>query len=741
MKKILLLVSAIALTTSCTKTELGKEVPNTPVKGIGFEVQTGGDTKAQFVDGARKTIWYAEQDQIGILYKNAYKKGASATFEANKWVNVSNQAIYKATTSGSRGFFASNETDEYLEWAKDGDVYRKASFRAYWPKVALTATAPNVVLIPQLSEQNQSNMVGAETVNYNFMTAETLDVTPKESYNSVGETANLKFVSQFATATFAIKNAKATFGMLKSITLTADATKNTTVTTSSILATGDALGTYDFETKKLTNGSAAASAITLTFNSTTGLDPIKAWSNDALAYMSILPVDRAKFVEAKETETISVKYTFANTSYTKEIKTSESWPAGRLLSFNEKYPMDFDAIPAYYVKNSSGDYYVYLNSGSFSGLQDPKDETKLLVNGEEIAKTAVKGIYSKVALTLSDLGTMKKYTALEEIELAENTMIPAKTFTQATLTSIVMPKVSDIDAKGFIQQTAPVVVMLPSYGFKNKEITSLILVPASLKTLDMSSVERVGDIFPAAGITLNGFDALTNVTVKSGVLLGSGSFKGCTTLAKVNFPVVGGSVQLVGSEVFSGATVLASIAISNVEIPVSSFEGCEKLASVVTGSGKAIQPTKIYKNAFKGTALVDIDLSQATVINESAFENCTKLVGAKDAIRPSINVLYVNGITKLEDKVFSGCTSLKYVSFANVTEVGTDMFATSGANTPALNEIEFLKPFTSTTIADKSFGTITGTTLFVPASQTGVSGAILTMNKKNFTFSKITTSL
>lgn len=733
MKKILLLVSAIALTASCTKTELGNEAPNTPVKGIGFEVQTAGDTKAQYVDGARKTIWYAEQDEIGILYKNVYKKGGSNSLDT--WVGQGDQAVYKATTSGSRGFFTSGETN-YLVWSKTGEEYNKASFRAYWPKTDIgTVADDNTVFIPELDEQNQVDMVGAETVKYNFMTAETLDVTPKESYNSVGETANLQFKAQFVTATFAIKNAKATFGKLKSITLTADTSGNATANTSSKLATSDATGTYNFDTKELIPDAGATSAIKLTFNGSAGLDPITGWSNDALAYMSILPVDRKVFKDAEEKEKISILYTFENTSYTKEIETDATWSANQLLSFNEAYPMDFDAIPAYFVKKGS-DYYVYLNSGSFSTLQHNTKPASLLVNGEEITKTAVKGIYSKVALTLSELATMKAYRALEEIELAENTVIPSGTFTQTEFKSIVMPKVNDIAADGFAQQTLAENVILSSYEFKNKEITGLILVPGSLKTLDMSSVERVGDIFPAAGVTLNGFTRLGTVTVKSGVLLGSGSFKGCAVLTTVKFPVVGGSVQLVGSEVFSGAVELTSISISNVEIPVSSFEGCTHLATVANGSGKAIQPTKIYESAFKGTGIVNIDLSQATVINKSAFENCTALVGAVDPLRPNIKVLYVNGITELKDNVFKGCSSLKYVSFENVTKVGSGMFESA-----TLNEIEFLKPITSTSIAANSFGTITNTTLFVNAAQEGVTGAVLKIGSQSFTFSKITTSL
>lgn len=737
MKKILLLVSAVALMTGCQKNELGKEAPNAPTKGIGFNVQTGSDTKAQFVDGARKTIWYAEQDQIGILYKNVVKNGASWANE--NWIGEDDQAIYKATTSGSRGFFTSDETNGYLVWARNGDEYRKASFRAYWPKASLTSgSGAEKVLIPKLDEQNQKDMVGASTVNYNFMTAETLDVIPAESYNSVGETANLKFEAQFATATFAIKNAKSTFGKLKSITLKADASGNTTVTTSSKLATNDANGTYDFSTKKLSAGN--VSEIKLTFNGSTGLDPITAWSNDALAYMSVLPVDRTAFETAGEKEKISIAYEFEFTTYTKEIETDATWSANQLLQFNVNHPMDFDAIPAYYVENGT-DYYVYLNSGSFSALQNPTVAGNLLINGKSIAKTAVKGIYSKVALTADELATMKAYTALAEIELAKNTTIPAGTFTQGTLTSINMPMVNDIAATGFVQQTAPVTVLLPSYEFKNTEITKLILVKGSLKTLDMSSVERVGDIFPAAGITLSDFGELTTVTVKSGVKLGSGSFQNCVKLATVKFPVLGGSVELVGSNAFAGAKVLASISISNTEIPVSSFEGCEKLAAIKDGSGNGIQPTKIYKAAFKGTALVNIDLSKATVINESAFENCTVLVGATDVLRPNIKVLYVNGITELKDKVFAGCKALNYVSFANVTTVGKDMFASSGSNNVALIEIEFLKPITSTTITTGSFGTIVGTTLFVNAAQEGFEGAKLTINGVEFDFSKITTSL
>ena len=82
--------------------------------------------------------------------------------------------------------------------------------------------------------------------------------------------------------------------------------------------------------------------------------------------------------------------------------------------------------------------------------------------------------------------------------------------------------------------------------------------------------------------------------------------------------------------------------------------------------------TSIGKNAFKGCALTDVNLSGMnglkSLSSSSVFADCANL---KSVTLPAV-------CTKLGDSVFNGCGKLKSFDFTNITEVGKTAFANTG---------------------------------------------------------------
>lgn len=748
MKKVLLFASAIALMTSCAKTELGTAVDgDTPVKGISFTSAIEGadeGTKSEWAkneEGKWIMNWYAEKDAVSVFYKNAKLMKADGTLvDAAVPTWSAGATEYKATRTGLGGYFVGKSN--YLDFAENTDEAKnKASFYVAWPNTVTAATSADKALtvsLPATATQTQSDLDGASTVKNVFMVTapKALNdvVKPVKNGSASDALINMTLTRPFPLAYFKVKNYIPEYGALQSIKLTTkgsvtSATDNTVVDAASKISY-DGTSTYDLESGKTVFNN-EASSITLTISAAT-------WSNDATAFMAINNVDRSEFEKA---ETYEIVYAFANTTITKEYTTKNSWKVEGTTNVVVMPELDL-AAEKWVLLGTASPKTLILNKG-FEGTAMSSIETKL----ETLAD--ITKLVANSNVTKADFGWMgAKLTKVAEVTLNANTEIPAFDVdaSAVALTSVVAPLVSKIDQLAFNKTGGALELktcILPSYDFANVNVADALLKTNYLEFADLSGVATFSNKFPKEGLSLQGFTNLKTLTVKNGVAVGTKAFDGCTALQSIDFPegTVDGSIILTAGPgyAFNGCTGLSAISVSSTEIPDGTFNSCTLLEDITSDGETAIVPTKIGAQAFQGTSIVDMDLSKAATIGKEAFKTCTKLEGTLDEAK-GINILNVDAITVVEEGVFSGCTKLEYIGFAKANKVNTKFLEDTGCT-----EISFDQVITGADNMDaKSFGIVNDiakeTTLFVNGGQV-VNGSTLTLGSSgktvNFTFKAI----
>ncbi|WP_294614788.1 leucine-rich repeat domain-containing protein [uncultured Bacteroides sp.] len=805
MKKNLLFTGAMALfMASCSQTEFEQFDATSKVEGKGVtftaSISKSADTRAAYepFENVFNHNWYADKDKIGVVYKKDTKvdvfAGQSATefYNTGGWMGLtasgeSHSFEFKATASGTQGYFVANGDDNTLWLKVPGNTEtgysdsEKPIFRAYWPleaagsRVDFAVDGGSKIKFGKYvsGTQTQKTTDGYGIAENAFMVSESdTKSTYDENDNSVAKDRfSLEFKRVNPIIYFKIKTGGSDnpalnreyerdyaeglftrFGNLKTVELKAEGSQKqgTTLTTPSKL-TFNSNATWDIAVEDIYDPTTAFAAgdagdaapkITLTMKDGSGL----AWSNDAVAFMQIANVDRSAYRTANEKEKVTATYTFENIQLQTSVDTDKDWAftgdKSKWVGFPKEAGYNLDNEPYIAYKFAGSDYALEVNPSFEGNLADLFTGNDLKgikkFDGSAITKSEIKHFVSKVDITAAeDFAVIKSLTGLTNITLLENTTIPAEAFKGLnSLVYLNLPKVTTVANVNAFPVADYTDVYMGSYDFSDKAGTNQTevrdrLLKASLVKADISAVANIAAGFPTSGVTFTGFSNLQEITVKSGAVVGGAAFKDCAALVKVQFPkgVTGASVNLLegANSQFMNCEALTTISISNTVIPDMAFNGCTKLATILGSNVKAIVPTAIGESAFKACkAIVDMDLSKAATIGTSAFEDCTALKGNNN-LNAARTVLYVNAITHVSDNAFSGCTAIKYISFANATTIGVDILKGT-----TCTEIEFLKPFTvnsavATSSSTDFFGTTSSTKLFCAKAQTGVSVNTITL--------------
>lgn len=770
MKTRLLFASAMALfMASCAQTELDQlsQTPTTKEegKGIKFVASIEGSTNTRAALSPYEKVfnvnWYADKDKIGVFYKSdapisvidgqgSEGIGGETTWNGLQPDGAGGEAhpfAFKASASGTVGYFVAADDNNTLWLSREVTTGSEPIFRAFWPLADGDYATSAKVTLPSLATQDQKTLKGYGIVDKSFMISEsTFDGEYDKNDNSVSKDRfSLKFTRvnpilyfKVLTGSTTVDNAKYNetypegferYGKLQEVKLTAGGnlkeSKDASILTFNSTATWDMAAT-DLAKGLDNSGDLGATSITTQLAGGAGFD----WSNDATAFMVIANVDRVAggFTE-KIQETMAATYKFANVELEKSWPKYKNWEGNVWYGFPTQsgYNLDDENYNVYKV---GSDYVLEINK-DFT-LADAFDENGVIGvkqnGGDYITKADIKHFVSKVDLTdEADFEFIKSLTGLTHVTLLENAEIPAEAFSGlSSLVYLNLPKVKTVADVNAFTGAAYKEVYMGAYDFSDVAgtnqlaVRNAVLKKASLEKADVSGVTTIGTLFIQNQYpSFDGFTHLKEITVKSDVEIATAGFKGCTSLTKVGFSVLGGSVKLNESSnsQFAGSTALTTINISNTKIPEAAFSGCSDLENVMDAAGQAIVPISIGESAFAGTALVNMDLSKATTIDKSAFQGCTALKGVLEG---SIYVLYVNAVTHVSDYAFKGCTALKNISFAAATTIGVNILE---GVTP--DKIEFKKAFTvnsteATSAGTKFFGTTTDAALYCNKGQTGV---------------------
>lgn len=764
MKKTLLFVGTMAMMASCTQEEL---IPNESAqniaKGIVFEAAGESATRGEMSkdeNGQYNFIWYAEQDRINVWASNVNTAGSNGkntnpvlgVVESN-FSNIAtiDPAVYKATKSGSLGLFTAQDDKNWIAFSNDEKIRTIATYQANVTNVKAEAETVNGKSVTKkVTEITANAEISDEQDNpLNYVAAPMLSNTEgirEKGYNSVGEKMNLDLFRIYPVIAFSGVAGNDAFnadlGNLQQVILTnVEVVKPTDEHTK--VPDVNLAGTGNFTVKYADNGTetyefskvGTAQSVIVTVGAK--------WTSDKRVYMAILPVDRTATKSdgsdpKQATQKMTIKYVYENASLEQNLETNKDWItphkviAAPALDIEKDYAYivteDIDKVTSgrqrklIINKNNVKDAFI---NDSYIKWQSATSADVIVgsntVKGIPVSEITEVEIRSNVnALTADDYAKLNKLTGVTKmvVKNATTTITYNALSALANLAELQMDNVTTIQYTNEVAKNTPVntaklaTVKLPAYNFAaSKEITTAILKPGVLTTLDMSGTISMKKIYPEDGMSLAGYAALTTVTVKDGVVLGPESFMGCTALKTIN-----GYVTLGGYGAFEGCTSLKNISIdmaASTKIWDETFNGATSLENVYDKDGKtAIKPAIIGDKAFQGTK-ANIDLTATTSIGKSAFMNNTALKGTVFGSAGSTKYQLIVNATTVGESAFEGATALKYVNFTNLQTVSKSMMYGT-----TMNELKFAKVFTFAEGAGtKVFGTTSNTTLYVNPAQ------------------------
>lgn len=741
MKRILFCAGILALAASCTEDEFDSfATQNGQTQGITFTAEAPV-TKIQWDETETSYVpfWYAEQDRIaiygiGVLSNSGNPIPSSGNGDSWDEIVKGSYKIYKATQSEKIGKFTATADNQTLHF--NGD--KEARFVGLYPETVLAewnASAKGLKIsgLPTLDIQTQETTKG---YNKNVMMYSLSTASKVNDYDAVGENASLSFQRPFSALVLSTDNANEyttgdapLFGKLEKVEVEAKGytpAQGDKIEPSELTIANNDYLVVDTLTNEATfvadPAGARASKVTLNIG-TAGLG----WSDDALAVTAINNVDRSQtFAKAGKDETIEITWTFENIVLKQSLNTQNSWKG-----FVETPKLDIASYD--YLVTNKGELLV-LN-GNFKDIFDK--DGKIAWDNGAVDKTTITNIISKVALSDAELAMLQGFSGLKKLTLAENTEIPANTFSETQagqITDLNLPKVTKV-AQKFIANNASkafsnlVNLSMPAYEFEDDVVNKAFFndnVKATLASLDMSGVRSM---LPQFGIertlSFEDYTSLAEVTVQDGMVVSPSGFAGCTALATVN-----GAVDVTNApKAFSMASnsannVLKSIEVTGTEIPSYAFYYCTALETIEY-KGAQLAPTVVGDAGLAVTAIKYMDLSKLTSLGEKAFK-MTKIISSNK------NTTYLEvGAAEIPAEAFSGCAGLKMVKFTNATTItGDKVFE----NATTLIQVKFLKVVSlgSGTDFTNVFGGKEGSIdLWVNPEQSGVNGLNWTLEYIN----------
>jgi len=214
-----------------------------------------------------------------------------------------------------------------------------------------------------------------------------------------------------------------------------------------------------------------------------------------------------------------------------------------------------------------------------------------------------------------------------------------------------------------------------SYAFRNCTALESIQLPDSVSSISTRAFQDCAKLssvnFPLSWNTVPDYSTNRTDNFSDGTSLYASPFVGCSSLTAITVP---DGVTAIPKHAFRNHTALKTIDMANTvtDIGVYTFEGCSALSDIgfsenlsrigysafrnctsLTALTLPEKVTQVNGYAFSGCKwLRQIDLNNASVIENYAFSDCTGLV----------SVILNENLTTINDYAFSSCTNLTAVT-------------------------------------------------------------------------------
>ena len=340
-------------------------------------------------------------------------------------------------------------------------------------------------------------------------------------------------------------------------------------------------------------------------------------------------------------------------------------------------PQSNDAVLGFH-EYVNGEYEVYVNEeyrAEITNLEIPST-----YNGKPVTRIKDYGFSScskLLTVTIPDSitsimsGAFWGCTSLTSVTIPDRvTSIGWCAFYECTnLTSVTIPdSVTSIDEKAFdLCESLTSVYITDIKAWCRISFGSFASNPlhyAEALYLNGDVVEELvipEDITSIGDFAFYGCTSFTSVTISDGAKsIGKGAFRNCTNLTSITIP---DSVTTIGEDAFWDCTNLTSIEIPNhvTNIGRNTFYNCKKLTSVTIPESV----TKIDLDAFyECTSLERVYATDTWYHIDFASKASNPLWNRADMYldgKPVTAVTFPDGTRKIEDYLFSGCTSITSV--------------------------------------------------------------------------------
>ncbi len=170
--------------------------------------------------------------------------------------------------------------------------------------------------------------------------------------------------------------------------------------------------------------------------------------------------------------------------------------------------------------------------------------------------------------------------------------------------------------------------------------------------------------------------ALTSLTIGDNVTIGESAFMGAAKLVSVTL----GQGATIGDRAFYNCASLADIDLSKViSIGKSAFSGDERYIFGDENQNSWMRDEEgIPLYSYYAPVLTSVDLSSLTSLSEQAFVYCKNLE----------TVILGEGVIRIPDMVFYGCTALNEINLSNIVSIGKQAFLETALTSVDLSKAE-----------------------------------------------------